>query len=98
MTWDHKGKSDTRRGYGRQHAKQRAHLLAIEPLCRPCRAMGRVTAATIADHIIPLAQGATPYDFANLQPVCRDCHDRKTASDNGKRWKPRTGLDGWPEA
>lgn len=95
--WDHGGKSRTRRGYGQQHVNQRAALLAAEPLCRMCREKGRVTPATIADHIVPLAQGGAAYDMANLQPVCADCHQDKTNADNGRRVKRRVGLDGWPD-
>jgi 5-methylcytosine-specific restriction protein A len=96
-TWDHGGKSAAQRGYGRQHQKLRALLLAQEPLCRPCRAKGKVTAATIADHIVPLAKGGAAHDLANLQPVCAGCHDAKTRADNGwRKAKPVIGIDGWP--
>lgn len=95
-SWDHKGKSRHQRGYGALHQKQRAHLLATEPLCRLCRAKGRATQATIADHIIPLAKGGKEYDLSNLQPVCAECHDAKTRKDNGWRARPRFGVDGWP--
>ena len=88
--------SRDKRGYGRQHVKLRAYLLATEPLCRMCKAKGRTTAATIADHIRPLAQGGAAHDLANLQPVCADCHLDKTNADNGRRVKKRIAADGWP--
>ena len=95
--WDHGGKSRHKRGYGRQHVKLRAELLAREPLCRHCKAKGRVTVATIADHITPIAEGGAVHDIANMQPLCHDCHTDKTLRDQGKRVKHRIGLDGWPE-
>ena len=85
-----------KRGYGRQHVQLRAHLLAIEPLCRMCKAKGRTTPATIADHIRPLAQGGAMHDLSNLQPVCADCHQDKTNADKGHRVKKRISIDGWP--
>jgi 5-methylcytosine-specific restriction protein A len=94
--WDHGGESARQRGYGAQHQKLRKQLLAREPLCRPCQAKGQVTAATIADHIVPIAKGGAIYDISNMQPVCSDCHDAKTRKDNGWKAKPRIGLDGWP--
>lgn len=95
--WDHGGKSRDQRGYGRQHVKLRAQLLKQEPLCRLCLAKGRVTPATIADHITPIAAGGAVHDISNLQPVCAECHNDKTLCDQGKRVRPKIGLDGWPE-
>jgi hypothetical protein len=34
-------------------ARRRAHQLMIEPLCRLCLEAGRVTPATVADHVTP---------------------------------------------
>lgn len=98
MGWKHSEPSRHKRGLGRAHQKARAELLAREPLCRLCQAKNppRVTAATIADHIIPRAKGGSG-DISNLQPVCAQCHDEKTRKDLG--WKPprkQIGLDGWP--
>lgn len=95
--WDHGGSTSNQRGYGRQHRKLREQLLRQEPLCRLCLAKGRVTAATIADHIRPIAQGGALYDLANLQPVCASCHQDKSNADRGFRVKRRILLDGWPE-
>lgn len=96
--WAHPGReSRHKRGYGRQHVALRAQLLAQEPLCRMCAAKGRVTAATIADHIVPIAKGGAVHDITNMQPVCEDCHDTKTRADNGWRApRKRIALDGWP--
>lgn len=98
--WNHGGKTVTRRGYGAKHQKLRAILLAQEPLCRLCKQMDppRVTAATIADHIVSIAKGGAIHDLANMQPVCKPCHDRKTVTEQGKRYRERKtiGLDGWP--
>lgn len=98
--WDHGGKSRQIRGYGRQHVKLRAQLLAREPLCRHCAAKTppRVTAASIADHILSIAKGGAIHDPDNLQPLCVDCHNRKTLTEQGKTYRPRLTYaeDGWP--
>jgi 5-methylcytosine-specific restriction protein A len=96
-TWDHGDReSRHKRGYGRQHVRLRAVLLQQEPLCRLCKAKGRVTAATIADHIVPIAKGGAVHDLSNMQPVCAPCHNDKSLRDQGKRVRPRIAADGWP--
>ena len=67
------------RGRANQAARQR--LFAKEPLCRPCRADGRVTLATIRDHITPVSEGGTE-DVGNIQPICADCHRVKTQAES----------------
>lgn len=61
----------------------REQVLAEEPLCRPCGKQGRVTQATIADHIIPLAKGGTS-DRENYQGICHPCHVAKTAEESAR--------------
>ena len=97
--WAHPGKeSRHKRGYGREHVKLREQLLKQEPLCRPCRQKNppQFTPATIADHVTPIAKGGAVHDLSNMQPVCKPCHDRKTAEDNGWKVKRTFGADGWP--
>ena len=94
--WPHK-QSATVRGYGRQHRKLREQLLREEPLCRMCKAKGRIRTAEIADHIVPIAKGGATHDITNLQPVCKECHQDKSNADKGHRVKPRIGVDGWPQ-
>ena len=74
--------SAAERGYGARWQRMREAILALEPLCRPCKQAGRVTPATEIDHIIPKARGGTDAPD-NLQPICRDCHKAKTGRD---RW------------
>ena len=96
-SWDHRGKSADKRGYGREHRRLREQLLREEPLCRMCKAKGRITVATIADHIIPIAKGGAVHSIENLQAVCVSCHTDKSNADKGHRVKRRISVSGWPE-
>lgn len=54
----------------------RWHQLNDHPLCAMCQAVGRVTEATVADHITPhRGDEALFYDEENLQSLCKSCHD-----------------------
>jgi 5-methylcytosine-specific restriction protein A len=94
--WDHK-KTAAERGYGREYRRLRVKLLKAEPLCRPCGVKGRTTAATMTDHIVGLARGGAAHDLENLQPICRACHDEKSAREKGHRVRFRISPSGWPE-
>ena len=60
----------------------RMHFLKVNPLCKRCRELGRVTEATVVDHIHPRTQGGDSYSWANLQGLCKSCNAVKTAMDN----------------
>jgi 5-methylcytosine-specific restriction protein A len=62
----------------------RAALLREEPLCRVCRAGGRLAPATVVDHVRPIKDGGARFDAANLQPLCPPCHNRKTARETAR--------------
>ena len=66
----------------------RAQVLAREPLCRMCKAQGKITAASHVDHI----NGDTADNrWANLRPATRseNMQNRRVANSNSK-----TGLLG----
>lgn len=98
MGWDHGGKSTTERGLGWEWQKARKQALKRDGhLCVPCLHNGRPTPATEVDHVLPRAKGGTD-DLDNLESICRDCHQAKTAADEGRTYKPKVtiGADGWP--
>jgi len=67
----------------------RAALLREQPLCALCKAAGRLFAANVVDHIVPIKDGGARFDQANLQPLCVPCHNRKTARETaGRRSTP----------
>lgn len=77
-----KRRSSTKLGYGTQWRRLRAYLLNREPLCRECAENGHTELATDLDHIISKHDGGTD-DPENLQPLCKPCHSRKTALEDG---------------
>lgn len=82
---------------GRRGVELRKRRLANEPLCRMCKAEGRVTAATVPDHIAPLAKGGEDVD-TNIRCLCEAHHDEVTRQEFGHRQRVAIGEDGWPLA
>src|SRR5262245_30017642 len=77
-------------------ATRRAQLTR-EPLCAMCLRMDILTSATVVDHIRP--HKGDPYlfwDLANLQSLCKPCHDRHKQGIEHGRKRTANGDDGWP--
>lgn len=72
------------RGYGARWRKLRLMFLRANPLCYECLNHGIIKEATDVDHIISKKSGGTDA-WDNLQPLCRECHSKKTAKEDG-RW------------
>lgn len=61
--------------YGRRWSKKRARQLKLEPLCRLCFEAGRLTSATVADHIEPHRDDPVKFWTGALQSLCETCHN-----------------------
>jgi 5-methylcytosine-specific restriction endonuclease McrA len=75
----------------------RYHQLQREPLCAYCQALGKVTAANIADHKKPhKGNRVLFFDPDNLQSLCKSCHDgaKQTLEKSGQL--PGCDVDGLP--
>ncbi|WP_405848136.1 HNH endonuclease [Streptomyces niveus] len=59
----------------------RAARLDDEPQCRRCGSKQQLE----VDHIIPLSEGGSKWDPANVQTLCGDCHDIKSDEDRRRR-------------
>ena len=69
------------RGYNAEWRRARKVFLQKHPLCAECRKNGKLTPATVVDHIIPhRGDRKLFWDENNWQSLCKDCHDRKTGS------------------
>lgn len=72
------------RGYDRKWRKYRKLFLMQHALCVECERQGRLTEATIVDHIVDHNGDHTLFwDPDNHQSLCKPCHDRKTAATVG---------------
>jgi 5-methylcytosine-specific restriction enzyme A len=91
------GRSDYRSWYNLQrwHHIAKAHLRK-EPLCRMCSRVGKLTAATVADHIEPHAGDLNKFWFGKLQSLCKQCHDSTKRKDEIRGYSTEIGLDGYP--
>jgi 5-methylcytosine-specific restriction enzyme A len=64
------------RGYSHRWDKYRARYLAQHPHCVFCEQAGRITRATVVDHIQPhKGDHRLFWNPANHQPLCATCHD-----------------------
>lgn len=64
----------------------RLTVLRREPLCRQCKAAGRLTPATVVDHVLDrVDHPELAYIAENLQPLCERCHNRKTAKTQASK-------------
>lgn len=69
------------RGYNAEWRIERRRFLNVHPLCAECMKENRLTAATVVDHIVPHRGDMKLFwDRNNWQPLCKDCHDKKTGS------------------
>lgn len=75
----------------RRWQKLRRLVLTENPLCAMCERMGKVTAATMVDHIVPISKGGQFWDRQNLQGLCTHCHKVKTNKEISKRNKGGAG-------
>ena len=67
------------RGYNSGWRKARKAFLQQHPLCVQCMKEGRLTPATVVDHIVPHRGNERLFwDVNNWQPLCADCHGQKT--------------------
>jgi len=82
------------RGYDRRWQRASKLYLAEHPLCALCAKKDppAVRAAVLVDHTVPhRGNYASFWDEDNWQPACKECHDIKTASEDGAFGNPGRG-------
>ena len=83
MAWSSdrlRGSADAR-GYDARWRAARKQYLTRHPLCVECLKENKLTPATVVDHIVPhRGDQKLFWDESNWQPLCKDCHDKKTGS------------------
>ena len=104
MAWSKESRQS--RGYGAEWEKVRAQVIGRDMgLCQVCKRNGIIKAGRDVDHKVSKAKAAQmgwrddQVDaMANLEYLCKPCHDEKTARETGRTYRPKVqiGLDGWP--
>jgi 5-methylcytosine-specific restriction endonuclease McrA len=80
-----------------QWRKVAKRFLFAHPLCLFCNRMGRISPATVVDHIVPhKGDLALFWDESNLQPLCKKCHDNTKKIQEIHGYSPAAGIDGHP--
>jgi 5-methylcytosine-specific restriction enzyme A len=82
--------------YGKRWRKRARHQLQIEPLCRMCASEGRITAASVVDHIIPHRGDINSFWLGELQSLCTFHHNSTKKIIEQRGYDPAIGADGWP--
>lgn len=77
--WTHPNRPERIRGHKLQ--RLRKALFDRNPLCVQCLADGRISMATVRDHIRPLAQGGTDTEN-NTQALCAPCNQAKAIKES----------------
>ena len=61
-------------------------MLRHDSLCQECLRNGLYTKADVVDHIVELRDDySRRLDQSNLEPLCHDCHNKKTYREKQRR-------------
>jgi len=93
--FDQKRGSSYDRGYDGRWRKYRILFLREHPLCEICLNECKITQANVVDHIEPHKGNKQLFwDEGNHQALCKACHDRKTATEDGgfRNYKGKTST------
>jgi 5-methylcytosine-specific restriction enzyme A len=70
--------------------------LQIEPLCVMCQREGRLTPATVVDHVERHEGDVAKFMLGKLQSLCAHCHSSAKALIEQRGFDPAIGVDGRP--
>lgn len=77
----------------------RLYQLGIEPLCRLCKQVDRLTPACVADHVKPHKGDISMFfDATNLQSLCKPCHDTVKSREEHRGHRQGCDASGVPFA
>lgn len=86
--YDKQRGTSTQRGYGANWRRLRKMKLSRNPICEDPFGLHKeydeLIQANEVDHIIPKKHGGES-EMNNLQSLCKSCHSKKTAVEDG-RW------------
>lgn len=82
--YDQQRGTAAQRGYDAKWRRYRIKFLAEHFYCIECLKQGKFVFATVVDHIKPHKGDIKLFwDTSNHQSLCKPCHDRKTAKEDG---------------
>ncbi len=82
--YDLRRDSSYKRGYNKRWQTVSKSYLNNHPFCVRCLQEGKYTPATVVDHIKPHKGNKNLFwDKNNWQSLCKSCHDKKTATEDG---------------
>ena len=88
---------ETHRWYQRTRWKNFArHQLTVEPLCRMCKAQGKIERASVVDHIEKVDGDKFRFVFGKVQSLCKECHNRTKQQIEVRGYSADIGEDGFP--
>ena len=71
--------------------------LAEQPLCERHLERGAIVAANTVNHRTPhKGDRALFFSQANLQSLCKPCHDSDIHQIESRGYSTQVGMDGWP--
>ena len=70
--------------HSQEWKRLRQDYLIEHPFCVECRKNGKLTKATVVDHIVPIRQGGPALDESNLQALCASCHGSKSIIEDSR--------------
>lgn len=71
------------RGYDSRWRRARSCYLKAHPLCEKCMEQEKFVKASVVDHIVPhRGDEKLFWDESNWQALCKNCHDRKTMTED----------------
>ena len=74
----------------------RAEQIRDEPLCAMCARQGRVTAATVCDHVERHNGDPVKFWSGPFQSLCKPHHDRDKQQVEHRGYSSEVGADGYP--
>jgi 5-methylcytosine-specific restriction endonuclease McrA len=91
-------KTSAQRGYGYKWQQSREIFLTNNPLCAMCKNEGRVTMATVIDHIFPHKGDLKLFwRRSNWQGLCKWHHDSVKQRMEKGTLAHAIGIDGFPD-
>lgn len=70
------------------HSREWRHLrkvfLTEHPFCTECWKKGKLTEASVVDHVVPIRQGGPALNENNLQALCASCHSSKSIKEGSR--------------